>query len=700
MQFLNPVFLFGLFAASIPLILHLLNLRKLKTIEFSTLSFLKELQKTKIRRLKIKQIILLILRTLIILFTVLAFARPAIKGTIPGFVSYAKTSTAIILDNSLSMDVSDAYGNRFNQAKNNVHAILASLKEADEAAIIPASGLDITNKYEMTRNFTLLKEELSQIKISAGRANLEHALLLATNLMNKSNNLNKEIYIISDCQRNNFDSQFKDSLKILTKGISLYILPVGNKSNSDIHNNSLDSIELVTQIFETNKPIDINFHVSNSSNKDSKGIVSTLLFNKNRVAQRAIDIPASNSRSFPVTAIPTSAGVYKAEIDLENDALELDNHRYFGFIIPEKPKVLVFGQESKLDYLIAAIRYKISDSYCNVDLAPPANISTSNLNNYELVILATGPYTKADFTKIAQYIKTGGSALIFADETTNAEVFILAMKDLGLDDIKNLYFSDKSPASFSELDKVNRIFEGVFRGSTEKKEIAESPKIIRAMPTSSGQHLIDIPGGAFLTELTYGDGKILYCAVPPTLTWSSLPLTGIFPTLIYRAIIILSAKDNLGFVAEVNQPFTLKLPRVFAAGGNFKIIEPDGIESYKQAIKMPSGAIIPFEPFIKPGVYIVVNSAGKAVTTISVNIPNSESKLIFMSKSELIERFKLRSDKGLNIEYIEDAQSISKSINRARTGTELWQFLLILTLIAAIAEMFVSRSGKAETYDK
>ena len=81
MTFLNPFVLFGLAAAAIPILLHLLNLRKLKTIDFSTLRFLKELQKTSIRKLKAQQIILLILRTLIVIFSVLAFSRPTIKST-------------------------------------------------------------------------------------------------------------------------------------------------------------------------------------------------------------------------------------------------------------------------------------------------------------------------------------------------------------------------------------------------------------------------------------------------------------------------------------------------------------------------------------------------------------------------------------------------------------------------------------------
>ena len=45
MNFLNPSLLLGLFAVSIPILIHLLNLRKIKKVEFSTLMFLKEIQK-------------------------------------------------------------------------------------------------------------------------------------------------------------------------------------------------------------------------------------------------------------------------------------------------------------------------------------------------------------------------------------------------------------------------------------------------------------------------------------------------------------------------------------------------------------------------------------------------------------------------------------------------------------------------------
>src|SRR4030067_1564088 len=128
MTFLNPAVLFGLLAASIPILIHLFNLRKLKKIEFSTLAFLKELQKNKIRKVKLKQWILLALRVLIILLLVFAFARPTLEGVaIGGTTSAAKTTAVFILDDTFSMSVVAANGSYLNQAKESIQELIRNL---------------------------------------------------------------------------------------------------------------------------------------------------------------------------------------------------------------------------------------------------------------------------------------------------------------------------------------------------------------------------------------------------------------------------------------------------------------------------------------------------------------------------------------------------------------------------------------------
>ncbi len=142
MTFLNPLVLFGLIAAAVPVLLHLLNLRKLRTVEFSTLTFLKELQQTKIRKLKLRQLFLLIVRTLLVMFIILAFARPALRGTFLGGIGTQTHSTIVIIfDDGFAMQASDEQGDRLKQAKTAAEQILDIVKNGDELYLLKLSDL-------------------------------------------------------------------------------------------------------------------------------------------------------------------------------------------------------------------------------------------------------------------------------------------------------------------------------------------------------------------------------------------------------------------------------------------------------------------------------------------------------------------------------------------------------------------------------
>ena len=66
MEFLNPAALFALAAVAIPLIVHLFHFRRPRKVDFSSLAFVKELRKSTVRRVRVKQWLLLALRLLAI----------------------------------------------------------------------------------------------------------------------------------------------------------------------------------------------------------------------------------------------------------------------------------------------------------------------------------------------------------------------------------------------------------------------------------------------------------------------------------------------------------------------------------------------------------------------------------------------------------------------------------------------------------
>lgn len=694
MNFLNPLALIGLVASTIPVILHLINLRKLKTVEFSTLKFLKELQKTKIRRIKLKQILLLILRTLLIIFAVLAFARPTVETSLPVFGTYAKTSAVIIVDNSFSMDVSDERGNRFSQAKNSASAILNALREGDDAAVISMADGKFNNSAGLTKNIQLLRKDLSKITISSVPANLAGSVTLAEKLLAGSGNLNKEIYIITDGQPNIFANETAKNTKLLEPGASVYFVPLGRKDNTAANLN-IDSVQVLTRIYQLGKNVEVEAYIRNHSGKDVKGAVLSMVFNNERVAQRTVDVPAGQVKTIAVSAVPQQNGINKAYLELEQDAIDHDNRSFFGFVIPDNPSIAIVGAASAVEFIKMALSINPSKT-SNVQVFSPGTFSGIDLRNFDILICASGPYNSSDFTRIANYIRNGGAALVFADDNTSPEVFSNGMAALGFGSAIEISFSESNPAQFSSVDRIHPLFEGVFKGETDKRSVVESPKIYKMMPGSAGQPIIETPAGSFLSEVIIGEGKVLYCSVTPDTKWSTLPVTGLFPAMIYRSIYYLTSKQELGTIVKAGSKVRLNLPKKFAAGGNFRINDPENIDFYIQAASLPSGVVLPFDNLERTGCYSVFSSSGKPVSVFSVNVDPSESFLKLYNKDEIGKALSNIINEGVHISYVDDADDILKDIERARTGTELWQFFIILALLCALTEMYVAKTGKNE----
>jgi hypothetical protein len=79
LTFLNPLYLLGLTAAAIPIVIHLLTRKRPRRIEFSSVAFLREVNVAQLRRFRLRELLLLALRVLAIALLALALSRPALK---------------------------------------------------------------------------------------------------------------------------------------------------------------------------------------------------------------------------------------------------------------------------------------------------------------------------------------------------------------------------------------------------------------------------------------------------------------------------------------------------------------------------------------------------------------------------------------------------------------------------------------------
>ncbi|MEE8437093.1 MAG: VWA domain-containing protein, partial [Candidatus Neomarinimicrobiota bacterium] len=140
MTFFSPTALWGLFAVLIPILIHLFSLRNTREVEFSTIRFIKGMEKEKIRKLKIRQWLLIFLRMAAIAALVIMAARPVQKGFISGWMAAELESRVVILlDNSASMSMKSGQKSLLEMAKKSIPKITSAFEGTTHLHIFQTS---------------------------------------------------------------------------------------------------------------------------------------------------------------------------------------------------------------------------------------------------------------------------------------------------------------------------------------------------------------------------------------------------------------------------------------------------------------------------------------------------------------------------------------------------------------------------------
>ncbi len=691
MTFLNPFLLVALAAAAIPLLLHLLNLRKLRTVDFSSLRFLKELQKTRVRKLKLKQILLLLLRIGLVVFAVLAFARPALQGSagLPG--AHAATTAVILVDNSFSMDVRDERGTRFKQAQQAALDVVNLLEDNDEAYLVPMTDVKGALGAEPSRNREALRTAISGMGLGYRRADLDEALRAAAALLDRSENLNKELYIITDAQRANA-SPVADSLRIFGESTRIYLMPTGTGIDISGANLGLDSLRLLSSVYEIGKPVELRAYVHNYGERDVENATVSLYINDERLAQSGVSVAAGGTEIVELSAAPKRSGIQGGYVEIEGDALDADNRRYFAFPILEKMRVTVAGSPQSMNFL--GLVLGLAGNALTVEQVAPASLPAVDLSRSEAVVLADA--TVSDASRLAQYVQDGGGLVIYGGPQLDRNLFNAGLgAALGI--ALGAPVGDPSKAfTFSHVEREHPIFSGVF-DPANPGNMVESPEIRTVVPASGGETIIRLSNGTpFMSEYRRGRGRVIYIAAPPTDSWSNLPLKGIFVPIATRTVFYVGARGDAFPGTIVGENITVPLPARQNLPDQVKVTTPDGRDEFVPVRRFPSGASITYDRAVLPGIY-KVNAGGEDIAWFTADMGSGESDLAPMTGERLREIIAARMTAPDNLSILgSSGGDFGDAIVESRYGLELWKYMLVLALACAFAEMIVGRAPRAE----
>ncbi len=722
MTFLNPLVLFGLVAAGIPLILHLLNLRKLRTIEFSTLTFLKELQQTKIRRLKLRQLLLLLVRTLLIVTIIFAFARPALRGTmLSGIGSQAHSTVVYIIDDSYSLAPNDEYGQRFKQAKDATLKLVDLLKEGDEAFLIKLSDLPKATIEPAIHDFSALRTVINEAQLSFIRRPMEDALRTAARLLALSNNVNKEVYIISDMQRTLFyrylDSKEEKILSLFGPGVVFFTIDIGK---NNISNAAVDSLEVTSKILEKGKPIIVKTWIRNIGDIPLKDYVVSVYLDGVRSAQRSISVDAVGSAVIEFSVTPKRIGFMNGYVELEHDNIEQDNRRYFTIHIPEQILVgLVSTAPADAQYLLLALRSSNIDTQqavINIQQATTQKFPLLDLTKIDVLCLSNvTSFGTNDVDRIARFVENGGGLILFAGNDIQIELYNSTL--LSTLRIPPIFSIQKVPnettrLSFKEIDINHPLFSTLFdydNSRVKQKDYKiESPSIstiLRRQTGKLGHTIIGLnDGNPLLSEHSFGKGKILFYSLAPTLWWSDFPLKAIFAPLMYRSIIYSASRDMVSSTFITGEDGVINIHQARQTiDHQYNIISPNGIgeliqPSQTTGIRTGFGSSLTFQlkRFELPGCYDL-KSTTATLSSIAVNTDNRESDTRKVSEAELNDFWNRMNIPTSSVRSIDQAGPIQATVLESRFGVELWKYCIAIALLLALVEMLIARDGTKAT---
>ncbi|NIP42979.1 MAG: VWA domain-containing protein [candidate division Zixibacteria bacterium] len=692
MGFLNTTILLLSALAIIPILIHLFNRQRVKRIQFSSIRYLKSLQKTRMRRLKLKQILLLILRTLIILLLVIAFARPTTEGSYSSALgSAAQASVVIMIDNSLSMSTETPEGSLFELAKTQALSILGDFQAKDEIAVVAFSKDPVIETNGFTTNHTFVRKTISDLEPSHTSTNPVLAFEAALDLMQKSDNLVKEIYVFSDLAGPSWEalslntiSQF-DNLKIYVAGVT----------KEDYENVKVANIDFGNSLIYPGRPVNISADIINESQRRVDNLLISLFIDKKRISQTDISVSPGSSEKVSFTYTFENPGEHEGFIEITDDDLIEDNRVYFTINIPNEIRTLSLYENEGDDFFVRMAFQPLPESPSQINLAsePISSLPTLNLENFDCIIMSNSKFlSQANMSKLMNYVKSGGSMLAFISDDNNKEALNerIIQPAFGSSIAGKLEVTEgQGFYRLSSLDFTHPIFSRFADIEDDYLPEIDFFKILQVRPPSEGKILASFSTGApAVMDAQWGSGKILTVMSSPSAEDSDLISHPFFVTFMNRAVEYLAydinrLRENFITGEPINKILLNINPKK-----TVEVVTPSDNRIYPAYNFSGSELNLTIPPVQRNGIATILVDDNPA-EKFAVNFPLDESNGVFLEVDDL-----RGAAPDFQIIKLPPDADHAQIIRESRLGKEFSKIFFILALVLLAVEMILARSSR------
>ena len=416
-----------------PIVIHLLSRYRSRVVDWAAMELLRRVLVVRASRLRLEDLLLLLLRRLAVLLLALALARPVLKNA--AWVGDSKVGVVIALDSSFSMGHNPGGQSRYDAARQRARDVIAMLGAADTVTMVQLADRPVVRLRNVAVHDERLEEFLARSAPLAESLNLDLCVKQLNRLIEEDvSSSKKECYLITDGQAStweNVSAGVREAFQDLGSSCEVFFLPVGSENAENV---AVSRVALTSGVLRKGSTARYAVEVRNTGRATVSDIPVELLIDGRRASGQVIErLGPGEAVETPLLAEFPRQGIFTVTARLgKDDPLPLDNTRYAVADIREKVKVLCVETEPSTDvargessFLYAALvgragQNATATSTVQWETVGPGAMETRELAAYDVVVLLNVPaVTGRQSLALSDFVRRGGGLLVFLGNRTD-----------------------------------------------------------------------------------------------------------------------------------------------------------------------------------------------------------------------------------------------------------------------------------------
>lgn len=678
MIFTAPLFLIGLVAVAIPVVVHLFNFRRYKKVYFSNVERLEQLQSETRKQSTLRQILIMAARILAIVFLVLAFARPVIKKGDNTFAS-GNNLVSVYIDNSFSMDGTDGSVSLLEKAKGKAREIVAAYGPTDRFQLMTS---DVAGRQFHWLNKDDMLTEIDDVESSGSTLTIAAAVQKLSDFLSHGGGENRQAYIISDFQASTVD--LSDLKKDSTIGLTL--VPLESVGRSNVY---IDSVALGAPVTNKGSSVTVEVWVCNESDEDLEKQPVTLFVNERQRALATVDLPAQSRSKVDMHFVVDMTGILNCRVETVDYPVTFDDKHYFTLNVRDRIRGLIVEGADRNIFL-----EKLFDGDSTVVMASMAvqQMDFSRIDGTDVIVLDELKSMPSGMSQsLKGFVDDGGTAVVILGSDVDVDSYNEA---LGLFAAPRIGSRRQGRFPVAAVNFDNALYSNVFAGGNKDVEMPTVTDYYRLESSASTirEPIMTLSNGdEYISVTQSGAGRLYLIAAPLRDEHSDFVRQALFVPTVYN-MALYSVPPTALYVSFGNEEPLVLSGDYGGAEGKVRM-RMDGVPEFEEIpdIRRLGSRFVffPRGPLNGAGNYIL-ECEGTAKEGVSFNYSRIESHMQFLGADELKKMVKDNNVARCSVVQNSD-KPLDVYLKEQTEGYKLWRWCLLLCLLMIALEEVLIR---------